>query len=99
MQRTVASITLYFHPSTLRFAIVGQGHLDVRDLYVFDPYPSPLCGVQGFFSLTGSCYEYFLPGDPIDLTATAPDCDNRKRPWIPDDRGTRSGSWSAENNH
>jgi hypothetical protein len=93
MKQTVALITHYFHPSTLRFAIDG-------DLFVFDPYPNQVCAGMGFFSLAGSCYEYFLPSDPIDVTATGPDCDNHKRPWIAGDRGTGSSTWwAAENNH
>jgi hypothetical protein len=100
MRRTVASIVKYYHPSTLRFTIIGEAHLDMRDLYVFDPYPSALCSGSGFFLLNDrSCQTFFLPADPDDLTATAPDCYNRKRPWIPDDKGTTNGSWSDGNNH
>jgi hypothetical protein len=92
--RMLAALMKYVHPTTLRFTYLG------KEFVVFDSSPDSLCDGRPQIDLTGSCNEYYEPLNLYDATA-ANSCINPPRPWIKDDKGaaTATWSWSSLNDH
>lgn len=86
-------IMIYVHPTTLRFAHVAG------EFIVFDALDGP-CSGSNYFVLNGDCNEFYSPTDDFSGTRAGTGCWNPPRPWIQNDRGSGTWSWSNyPNNH
>ena len=86
-------IMRYVHPKTLRFAFVSG------EFIVYDATDGPCSRSTPYYVLNAkSCNEGYAPIDRPDHTFGLGDCLNPPRPWIPNDRGSGTGSWNNYDN-
>ena len=85
----VRGIAHYVTSDTLRFAFIG------KEFIVYDAVYGPCAGgAPGYWVLNGGCNEYFSPTDDFNTTHGVDSCWGPRRPWIKNDSGSGTQSWS-----
>jgi hypothetical protein len=89
-------IEQYIHRSTLRFVYLNNK--SDRRFVVFNVSVRGMCdpSTPPLIVLNGSCSEYYSPFYRMFSTGAADGCFNPPRPWVANDGGSGSTSWSTQ---